>query len=177
MWVLNPNSGMLSQILSTIGINTPGWFTDPNWTKPAVIMMSLWMVGTSTVLYLAALQNVPQELHESAMLDGANFLQRTIRIIIPLVSPVTLFMFITGIIDALQIFTPVYVMAGDNTLGSPEGSLLFFVLYLFQNGFNYMKMGYASAMALVMFIALVLLTLVIVRTSSSWVYYEGGRRQ
>ncbi len=171
LWILNPQQGIINDALKLIGLHAPGWFADPHWSKPAVVMMGLWGVGGSTVLFLAALQGVPKGLYEAATLDGANWLQQTLNITIPLVSPVTLFMLITGIIDAFQIFTPVYV-ANQGTSGAPQGSLLFYTLYLFANAFNYMKMGYASAMAWILFLIIIVVTIFMLRTSTFWTHYD-----
>ncbi len=171
VWILNPQQGIINDILKLVGLHAPGWFADPYWSKPAVILMGLWGVGGSTVLFLAALQGVPKGLYEAATLDGANWLHQTLNITIPLVSPVTLFMLITGIIDAFQIFTPVYVV-NQGTSGAPQGSLLFYTLYLFANAFNYMKMGYASAMAWILFLIIILITIVMLRTSTYWTHYD-----
>lgn len=171
VWILNPQQGIINDVLKLIGMHAPGWFADPHWSKPGVIVMGLWGIGGSVVLYLAALQGVPQGLYEAATLDGANWLQRTLNITIPLVSPVTLFMLITGIIDAFQIFTPVYIV-NQGTSGAPQGSLLFYCLYLFANAFNYMKMGYAAAMAWILFVIIILVTIVMLRTSTIWTHYD-----
>jgi multiple sugar transport system permease protein len=175
LWILNPQHGILNAGLEMIGMRSPSWFSDPKWSKPALILMALWGTGGSTVMYLAALQGVPKELYEAAMLDGASWLQRTLRITIPLVSPVTLFMAITGIIGTFQIFTTVYIVGGTgsgSTSGSPQGSLLFYGLYLYANAFTYFKMGYAAAMAWILFLIILVITIIMIKTSAYWTHYE-----
>ncbi|OQA47078.1 MAG: Lactose transport system permease protein LacF [Chloroflexi bacterium ADurb.Bin325] len=173
LWILNPRYGIMNQVLQTVGLRSPAWFGSPVWAKPAMIMMGLWAVGTNTVLYLAALQGVPQEMYESATLDGANWWQRTLRITVPMVSPVTLFIAITSIIGTFQLFTQAYIVAGSGGApGSPRESLLFYAIYLYHQGFVYLKMGYASALAWILFIIIMVVTLVLMRSSARYVYYE-----
>lgn len=174
IWIFNPQYGVLNYLLGFIGLRSPTWFSDPAWSKPGLIIMGLWAVGGTTVLYLAALQGVPQELYEAATLDGAGWLKRTWHITVPLVSPVTLFVLIVGVINAFKIFDTVYIIGGTGnpTAGSPQGSLLFYGLYLYANAFNYLKMGYASAMAWVLFLIILAVTVVLIKTSSRWTHYE-----
>jgi len=174
LWILNPQYGILNFLLQFIGLRSPAWFADPAWSKPGVIVMGLWSVGASTVLYLAALQNVPKEYYESAMLDGANWVQRTFGITIPLVSPVTLFILITGVIGAFQIFTQAYIASGANggADGAPRYSLLYYAVYIYRQGFIYLKMGYASAMAWILFLIILLVTFILLRTSNVWTHYD-----
>ncbi len=156
--------------LQTI-VPQPGWLTDATWSKPAIVFMSLWGVGNAMVIYLAGLQEVPQQLYEAADLDGATPWQKTKSVTIPLVSPVILFNVVMGIIGSLQIFTQPYVMSED---GSPSRSIYFYSMYLFDNAFKYHKMGYASAMAWIMFLVIFLLTLVALKFAEKRVHYEGG---
>jgi multiple sugar transport system permease protein len=171
LWMLNPQYGILNYALSLIGTRGPAWFADPDWSKPAVLLMGVWGIGGSTVLYLAALKGVPLEFYESAMLDGANWLQRTLNITIPLVSPVTLFIAITSTIGAFQIFTQSYIASSDS-LGAPRESLLFYAIYIYRQGFVYLKMGYASAMAWILFLIILVVTFIELRTSSRFTHYE-----
>jgi multiple sugar transport system permease protein len=175
LWILNPQYGLLNTLLSLFGVRGPGWFADPRWSKPAILLLSGWGVGGSMVLYLAALQGVPRELYESATIDGANFLQRTLHITVPLVSPVTLFITITTSIGAFQIFTQAFVASGVGqgaTLGDPRLSLLFYAIYLYHEGFVYLRMGYASAMAWILFLIILVATFLLLRTSNIWTHYE-----
>jgi multiple sugar transport system permease protein len=174
LWIFNPQYGLLNYLLGFIGLRSPTWFNDPDWSKPALIIMGLWAVGGTTVLYLAALKGVPAEMYEAATLDGAGWWQRTWRITIPLVSPVTLFVVIVGVINAFRIFDTVYIIGGTSnpTAGKPQGSLLFYGLYLYANAFTYLKMGYASAMAWVLFLIILAVTVVLIKSSNRWTHYE-----
>ncbi len=168
MWLLNPQYGVINGILDKIGISGPGWITDPRWSKPSLIIMSLWAIGGAILIYLASLQDVPQSLYESADLDGANRVQKTIYITIPMITPSIFFNFIMGLIAAFQYFTQAYIM----TDGGPADSTLFYSLYLYNNAFGYFKMGYASAMAWILFLIILACTLLVFKSSARWVYYE-----
>lgn len=174
LWILNPQYGIMNYFLSLVGLRSPAWFGDPSWSKPALILMGLWGVGGSMVLYLAALQGVPHELYEAATLDGANWLKRTLRITIPLVSPVTLFILITSVIGVFQVFTQAYIVGGvgGGADGAPRESLLFYAIYIYRQGFVYLKMGYASAMAWILFIIILIITIFLLRSSTYWTHYE-----
>ncbi|WP_199826219.1 carbohydrate ABC transporter permease [Streptomyces sp. SBT349] len=173
LWVFNPNYGLLNGVLDLAGVEGPAWFADPDWALPAVVIMSLWTVGGNMVIYLAGLQDVPTELYEAAHLDGAGALRRFWSITLPQISPVIFFNVITGLIGAMQTFTQGYVVAQAG--GGPSDSLLFFVLYLYQNAFQYFRMGYASALAWILLLMILLLTALIFRGSAFWVYYESAR--
>ena len=168
-WFLNPDFGPVNQALEAVGIPGPGWLADPAWSKPALVLASLWGVGGSMVIYLAGLQNVPVELYEAADLDGANRWQRVRYVTLPMLSPVILFNLIMGVITSFQAFTNIYVMTG----GGPGNSTLVYALYLYKNAFQFFKMGYASAMAWVLLMITALALVVIFRTSG-WVH--DGRR-
>jgi len=174
MWILNPQYGILNQALQIFGLRSPAWFADPTWSKPALVMMGVWGIGGSTVLYLAALKGVPKEYYESATLDGATWLQKTWGITIPLVSPVTLFITITSVINVFQIFTQAYIIGGTEggANGAPRDSLLFYAVYLYRQGFIYLKMGVASAMAWILFLIILAVTFVMLKTSNLWTHYE-----
>ncbi|MGP3971788.1 carbohydrate ABC transporter permease [Streptomyces sp. 6N223] len=173
LWVFNPNYGLLNGVLGLVGIDGPTWFSDPTWALPAVVIMSLWTVGGNMVIYLAGLQDVPTELYEAAGIDGAGSLRRFWHITLPQISPVIFFNVITGLIGAMQTFTQGYVVTQAG--GGPSNSLLFFVLYLYQNAFEYFRMGYASALAWILLLMILLLTALIFRGSAFWVYYESAR--
>ena len=146
---------------------------DPAWAKPALIVMSTWGVGGWMLVYLSGLQDVPQDLYEAAEIDGASLLQRVRHITIPFMSPHLFFTLVMGLIGAAQYFTQAYVMTGGS--GGPVDSTKFFSLYLFQNAFQYWKMGYACAMAWILFIVILLFTLLLFKTSARYVYYGGER--
>lgn len=171
IWILNPQYGIVDDLLSLAYLPSPGWFADPAWAKPGIILLSLWGIGTTTVIYLAGLQGVNPELYEAAEIDGANWLSKMVRITVPLVSPVTLFNLVVGLIGAFQVFAAVY-LAGGGTSGTPEGSLLLYAVYLYANAFQYLQMGYASAMAWILFIIILVLTLLVMRSSRYWTHYE-----
>jgi multiple sugar transport system permease protein len=172
LWMLNPRAGIINYMLSFVGIDGPGWLGDPAWSKPALILMSLWGVGSAVLIYLAALQDVPRELIEAAQLDGASRTRQVWHITIPMISPVILFNLVTGLIGAFQYFTEVHVMTGGN--GSPADSTLMLSIYLWQTAFKFFKMGYASAQAWVLFLIVIAFSAVLFRFSGRWVYY-GGR--
>lgn len=165
-WFLNPDFGPVNEMLYALGIPGPGWLADPDWAKPALILASLWGVGGSMVIYLAGLQNVPVQLYEAADLDGANRWQRLRYVTLPMLSPVILFNLIMGIITSFQAFTSIYIMTG----GGPSNATLVYALYLYQNAFQFFRMGFASAMAWVLMLITGLALLLIFRTSG-WVHY------
>jgi multiple sugar transport system permease protein len=171
MWIFDPNLGFFNDLLKRVGINGPLWLQSEKWSKPAIILMSFWGIGGTMVLYLAALQGVPEQLYEAAELDGANSWQKFWHVTIPMLSPTILFTLVMGIIGSFQVFTQAYVM----TNGGPLNSTLFYVLYLYRNGFVWLHLGYASAMAWVLFIIILVITLLIFRSSPAWVYYEAKR--
>lgn len=175
-WLLNAQYGYVNQLLGLLGLPQPLWLDDATWTKPALILMGLWLVGGTTIIYLAALKEVPKVYYEAAALDGAGWWRRLWHITLPAISPVTLFQLIIGIIGSFQYFTQAFILGQErlNTpSGGPEDSLLMYGLYLFQNAFVYLKMGYASAMAWILFLITLGVTLIILASSRRWVYYEG----
>ncbi len=172
-WLFSTEFGLINQMLSMIGIDGPSWLGDPNWALPSLVVMSVWSVGAGAIIYLAGLQGIPSELYEAAEVDGARSLQRLVYITLPLMTPVLFFQLVVGIINALQVFTQAYIM----TAGGPNNATLFVILYLYQNAFMYQRMGFASALAWVLFTLILLLTLLIYRSSTSWVYYEGETRK
>ncbi|MDO8589418.1 MAG: sugar ABC transporter permease [Armatimonadota bacterium] len=173
LWLLNPQYGLINTLLRSVGFPEPGWMADPAWAKPALIVMSAWGIGGWMLVYLAGLQDVPRDLYEAAEIDGANLLQRARHITIPFMSPHLFFTLVMGFIGAAQYFTQAYVMT--NGMGGPVDSTKFFSLYLFQNAFQYWKMGYACAMAWILFIVILLFTLLLFKTSARYVYYGGER--
>jgi multiple sugar transport system permease protein len=172
LWVLNPQYGLANGMLEKLHAAPLGWLTDPRWSKPSFIIMDLWGVGGGMVIYLAALQGVPEHLYEAALLDGASPWARFRNVTLPMISPVVFYNVVLGVIGTFQYFTQTYIM----TRGGPELSTLFYALYLFQNAFEYFRMGYACAMAWVLFVITLGATLVVFRSSAKWVYYESGER-
>jgi multiple sugar transport system permease protein len=178
IWILNPQTGIMNTMLGAIGIDGPNWLMDPVWSKPALVLMAIWATGNTTVIYLSGLQDVPTSLIEASQLDGANWFQRLIHITIPMVSPITQFNLITGVIAMFQYFAQAYVFSfalatRGSSLGAPLKSTLFYSVYLYQNGFVYLKMGYASAMAWILFIIIMIFTIILLRTSEKNTYYAG----
>jgi multiple sugar transport system permease protein len=171
-WVLNPQSGILNTLLGYIGIQGPNYLYDLNWVLPTFVLMSLWGVGGTMVLYLAALQGVPTALYDAAMIDGAGIWAKFRNVTLPMVSPVIFFNFIMGIIGSFQVFTGSYIL----TKGGPGHATLFYVLYLYRQAFENFKMGYAAALAMVLFVIIMALTALSFRVSSRYVYYEGQLR-
>ncbi|RYG26810.1 sugar ABC transporter permease [bacterium] len=171
LWVLNGEHGVLNAVLGKLGITGPNWLSDPTWSKPAMVVMSVWGVGNAVLIYLAGLQDVPQQLVEAAELDGATSWQKTRNVTLPMISPVILFNGIMGIIGTLQVFTVPYIMFPN---GTPARSTYFYAMYLFDNAFKYQKMGYASAMGWIMFLIVLLLTLTSLRMSEKHVHYGGS---
>jgi multiple sugar transport system permease protein len=173
LWVFNPEFGILNYLLGLIGIKGPGWLADSDWALPALILMSLWSVGGSMIIFVAGLQSIPAHLYEAAELDGANAWHRLWAVTIPMLSPTIFFNLVMAIIGSFQTFTAAFVM----TSGGPLNSTLFYVLYLYQNAFKFFKMGYASALAWILFIIILLCTLLVFRSSPMWVFYESEVRR
>nr|PZN58634.1 MAG: ABC transporter permease [Chloroflexota bacterium] len=171
-WIFGTQFGLINSALRVIGIEGPSWLGDPNWVIVSFILMSLWGSGSSMLINLGALQNIPTELYEAADVDGAGTLAKFFRITIPMMTPVIFFNMVIGIIHALQEFVLPFVMTG----GGPADASLFLVLYLYRNAFQFFQMGYASAIAWLLFFYILVLTLLIVRSSRAWVYYEGAIR-
>ncbi|MHB9035528.1 MAG: carbohydrate ABC transporter permease [Armatimonadota bacterium] len=176
LWLLNPQYGLINTILMALHVPAkliPGWMADPMWSKPALILMSTWSVGGSMLIYLAGLQDVPVDLYEAAEMDGATSVQKMWNITIPFMSPHIFFTMVMGFIGAAQYFTQAFVMTGGT--GGPVDSTRFFSLYLFQNAFQYWKMGYACSMAWILFVVILLFTLLLFKTSARYVYYGGEK--
>lgn len=171
VWLLNPSFGLVNYILYiTTGIRGPNWLGSETWVMPAVILSSLWGIGNGIVIFLAGLQSVPKELHEAAEIDGASMARRFFSVTLPLITPVLFYNLLIGMIGAFQTFTRIYVLTG----GGPNYASYFYNLYLYENAFSYFKLGLASAQAWILFTIILLLTLVMLRTSGRWVYYAGG---
>jgi multiple sugar transport system permease protein len=173
--LLNGRDGILNQVLRSVGLPGPSWLNDPAWIKPGIILMMLWSVGSTVIIYFAALRNVPQVLYEAARVDGANAWQQFRSVTVPMISGAIFFTLIINTIASLQLFTEVYAMFfGSQQSGAAGEAALFYVIYLFRNAFEFFNMGYASAMAWLLFAVIGVITFVQVKTSKRWVYYEGG---
>jgi multiple sugar transport system permease protein len=188
MWLLDPQTGLVNHLLESIGLAPQGWFTDGerlafwpgSWfsvsgfgfgAKDGLVLMSLWGVGNFMVIYLAAIANVPRSLYEAAEIDGAGRWTRFRRITLPMLSPVIFFNLIMGLIQSVQAFTQVYLVSEGR--GAPGGSTLMLSLHLFLAAFQNLEMGYASAMAWILFLALATATICLFRSSRHWVHYQG----
>jgi multiple sugar transport system permease protein len=189
VYILNPATGPVNIILGKLGIEGPLWFQSPAWSKPSLTLLGLWGVGNIMIIFLAAVLDVPQHLYESAELDGAGPFQKMRWVTLPTISPVILFSVVIGVIAGMQYFTQAYVaanvaagqasQAGDqtvNNLGYPESSTLFYPVLLYQHGFKFFNMGYASALAVLLLVVAFTVTLFIIRYSRRWVHYAGGLR-
>jgi len=172
IWIFNPEFGLLNTALATIGIKGPLWLGHSKWALPALIIMSLWGVGGGMLIYLAGLQGIPTDLYEAAEVDGATAWRRFVHVTVPQMTPVLFFNLIMGIIGSFQVFTAGYIMTG----GGPRYATYFYVLYLYNNAFQYFRMGYASALAWILAVIILFFTLLVFRSSTAWVYYEGQLR-
>jgi multiple sugar transport system permease protein len=171
--LLLSGNGLLNSVLGVVGIHGPNWLTDPSWVKPGIVLMSLWTLGSTVVIYFAALKNVPVELYEAARLDGASSWQQFRSITIPFISGAIFFTVIVNTIAALQIFAEVFTMFFGARSGPGQSSALFYTIYLFQKAFQDLAFGYASAMAWLLFVIILIITFIQVRMSRRFVYYAG----
>jgi multiple sugar transport system permease protein len=186
LWVFNGKDGVINAVLQPMldyfnhlaipvmghmHLAAPQWLSSPTWAKPALVLMSVWGAGNAMLIYLAGLQDVPVQLYEAADLDGAGWWSKTRHVTLPMLSPVILFNGVMGIIGALQVFTIPYIMFPG---GSPARSTYFYAMYLYDNAFLYLKMGYACAMGWIMFVITVALTIMALKLSSKHVHYQGG---
>ena len=170
--VLNAQSGWINLALRSIGIEGPRWLSDPNWAVPALNLLSLWAVGNAMIILLAGLQAVPTELLEAATVDGANGVQRFFRITVPMISPIIFYNITLGVIGAFQYFVAAMLIGGRN--GDPQGATLFYNLHFYRQAFVFNDMGYGSALALLMFIGVMILTGILFSVGQKAVYYAGG---
>jgi multiple sugar transport system permease protein len=169
-WLFNPEFGLINYMLAFFHIQGPAWLSSQYWALPAIAIMSLWGVGSTMLIYLAGLQSVPQHLYEAAEIDGASLLQRFWSVTLPMMSPTIFFTLVMGMIGSLQAFTQSYIM----TRGGPNFATYFYVLNLYEEAFIKFRMGYASAMAWVLFITVLVITLIQFKVAGRWVYYESG---
>ena len=168
IWMFNPQLGPFRLVFELFGIPSPLWLQSDLWSKPALVMISLWSVGTTMMTFLAGLQGIPQHLYEAAQIDGAGRLQRLRHVTVPLMTPTIFFNLVIGIIGSFQVFVYAFVM----TRGGPLNSSLMYVLYIYRNAFEYFRMGYASALAVVLTLIVLALTLLVFWSARRWVHYE-----
>jgi multiple sugar transport system permease protein len=167
MWILNPQIGLVNGVLKLFGVIGPAWLQDAKWAFWSLVFMSIWGVGGSMIIYLAGLKDIPAYLYEAAMIDGANAWQRTRHVTLPMMTPVIFFNLVMGVIGAFQYFTQAFIM----TQGGPEESTTFYALYLFNRAWRYLDMGYASAMAWILFAVIMVFTGLILKSQKKWVHY------
>jgi multiple sugar transport system permease protein len=170
LWLFHPEFGIINWVLSWVGIAGPRWLYDTKTAKLALVIMSVWSAGGNMLIFLAGLQGIPTQLYEAATIDGANAWRRFVHITLPMISPTLFFVLVTNIIASFQSFTTVYVVSDGR--GGPANSTMMYVLWLYLLAFRQYRMGFASALAWVFFIIIMLFTLLIFRSSSAWVYYE-----
>ncbi len=176
LWILifNPQIGALNQFLALFGIRGPGWLTDPNYALLSLTIMSLWGIGGGMIIYLAGLQGIPTDLYDAAKVDGANVVQRFFNVTLPMMTPVLFYNLVLGLIGTFSYFTNAFLVGGAD--GAPLKSTLFYNLNLYRTAFRFFEMGDASALAWIMFVIILVLTLLIFRSSEIWVFYEGELR-
>lgn len=173
-WVFQANFGPVNVVLSMLfGIQGPGWLVDSRWVVPTFVIMSLWGFGGPMLIYLAAMQGISSELYEAAEIDGANRLVQIARITIPLITPVIFFNLVMNLIASFQSFTNAFII----TQGGPNHASYFYIYYLFQNAFQYFRMGFASAQAWILFVIIMTLTIIAFRSQRFWVYYESSPQE
>jgi multiple sugar transport system permease protein len=170
LWLFNPDFGLLNALLEPLGFPTSQWIYATDTVLPSLILMSLWDVGPMMIIFLAGLQGVPQHLYDAVAVDGGNAWHRLWNVTIPMVTPTILFNLVLSIISALQTFTQVYVM----TDGGPNNASMLYGLYLYQKAFQQGDLGYAAALGVILFVVIATLSYLVFRSSSRWVYYEGG---
>jgi len=169
VWLFHPEYGPINGLLGLFGVPGPVWLASEEWAMPAIIIMSLWGVGGSMIIFLAGLQGISQSFYDAASIDGADQVRSFWHITLPMMTPTIFFSLVLGLIGALQMFTQAYVM----TRGGPNQATLTYVMYIYNKGFNQFYFGYASALAWVLFIIILVLTMIILKSSTAWVYYEG----
>jgi multiple sugar transport system permease protein len=167
LWIFDTNNGILNWLLGTVGVDPIRWLTSPDYSKPALIIMSLWTTGSGMVIYLAGLQNIPEELYEAADIDGASGWNKLINITVPLMTPTIFFNLLLGLIGSFQIFNAAFIM----TAGGPVNSTRFYMLHLYEKAFQDSQMGYASAMAVLLFLVVLVITIFVNWSSKRWVFY------
>ena len=173
MWLYNPQFGLFNIILTSFGLPPLKWVYGINSVIPSLILMSVWGIGNIIIIFLAGLQDIPKELMEAVEIDGGNVWHRFRHIILPLMTPIILYNIVIGIINGFQTFTQPYIM----TNGGPANASLFYVLHLYKQAFLFSKMGYASAMAWFVFIMTGIISIIIFKTSSGWVFYQGDDKK
>ena len=168
-WLFNPRLGAVNSALKLVGIDGPGWLGDPRWAMPVLIALGLWSVGGTMLIYLAGLRSIPQELYDAARMDGAGRWAATRHVTLPMISSITFFLLVVGMISALQLFTPAYVL----TDGGPQHATLTLPLYIYQNAFTFQKFGYGATLTVVLILLTMVVTSAQLLLARRWVFYAG----
>lgn len=176
VWVLQPKYGLLNVLLGMAGITGPNWIKDPSFSIWAVVMISMWRIGASAIIYLAGLQNIPAHLYDAADVDGANSWQKFWNVTLPMLTPILFFQIVVELIGVFQTFTPAYILSQANSFTAPTKELYFYMLYVYVKGWQNLQMGYASALSWILTIFILGITILVFRSSPYWVYYEAERK-
>lgn len=171
-WILQPQFGVINYFMEMAKLPRIQWIVSEAWSKPSIVLVSLWRLGETMIIFLAGLQAIPRQLYEAAEVDGTSQWSKLTKITIPMLTPTIFFNLVIAIINSFQVFSVAYIITG----GGPLNSTLFYMLYIFRQGFEYFHMGYASALAVILFLIIVILTILVVKSAKSWVYYEAERR-
>jgi multiple sugar transport system permease protein len=177
VWLLNPKYGLVNAVLGFFKLDQPLWLSSAEWAKPAIILMSLWGIGSTMVIYLAGLGDIPSVYYEAVEIDGGGMWSKFRHVTWPLLTPITLLQIISGIIAGFNVFTQSFIVSaagsGNSPIGGIKNSLLFYAVNIYQQAFSYLKFGYASALAWIMLLIILVVTMIILKSSKKWVYYEG----
>lgn len=176
MWILQPTYGLLNVLLSYVGINGPNWFKNPQFALWGIVMIAMWRLGASAIIYLAGLQNIPVHLYDAADVDGANKWQKFWHVTLPMLSPILFFQVVVELIGVFQTFTPAYVVSQSNGYAGPIKELYFYMLYVYIKGWQNLQMGYASALSWILTIFILIITVLVFRSSPYWVHYEAEKK-
>lgn len=176
MWILQPTYGLLNILLSYLGINGPNWFKDPRFALWGIIMIAMWRLGAAAVIYLAGLQNIPAQLYDAADVDGASGWQKFWNVTLPMLSPILFFQIVVELIGVFQTFTPAYVVSQSSGYAGPIKQLYFYMLYVYIKGWQNLQMGYASALSWLLTIFILIITVLVFRSSPYWVHYEAEKK-
>lgn len=176
MWILQPTYGLLNIILSYAGIEGPNWFKNPQYALWGIVMIAMWRLGASAIIYLAGLQNIPEQLYDAADVDGANGWQKFWNVTLPMLTPILFFQIIVELIGVFQTFTPAYVISQSRGYAGPMKELYFYMLYVYNKGWLNLQMGYASALSWILTIFILVITVLVFRSSPYWVHYEAERK-
>jgi multiple sugar transport system permease protein len=176
MWILQPTYGLINILLSYIGVDGPNWFKDPSYAIWGIIMIAMWRLGASAIIYLAGLQNISPQLYDAADVDGANGWQKFWHVTLPMLTPILFFQIVVELIGVFQTFTPAYVVSQSSGYAGPIKELYFYMLYVYIKGWQNLQMGYASALSWILTIFILIITVLVFRSSPYWVHYETEKK-